>query len=205
MIGVVAYGKGNLRSVTNALDRIEARYLIAEKPSALQDCDRILLPGVGAFGDCMNKLAAKDFAGPVVEQVRKLGKPILGICVGMQMLATEGEEFGKHAGLDLIAGRVVQIPRKDQNLRLPQVGWNTLELKGDSPLFAGLGQDKACYFVHSYHFVPADLEKIAATVDYGGPVVAAVSSQRVYGVQFHPEKSQSVGLAVLDNFSKLKS
>ncbi len=205
MIGVVAYGKGNLRSVTNALDRIEARYLVAEKLSALQECDRILLPGVGAFGDCMRKLAEKDFSFAIVEQVRKQGKLLLGICVGMQMLATEGEEFGRHAGLDLIPGRVVQIPRIHQDLRLPQVGWNTLELKNESPLFTGLGHDRDCYFVHSYHFVPADPVHVAAVVDYGGPVVAVVSAERVHGVQFHPEKSQSVGLAVLDNFSKLKA
>lgn len=205
MIGVVAYGKGNLRSVTNALDRIGAAYRTVDTSSGFQDCDRILLPGVGAFGDCMNKLSANDLASAVVEQVQKHGKPLLGICVGMQMLATEGEEFGLHAGLGLISGRVVQIPRNDPALRLPQVGWNTLETKGDNPLFAGLGQDTSCYFVHSYHFQPADAAHVSATVDYGGPVVAAVSAPPVYGVQFHPEKSQRVGLAVLENFSKLRS
>lgn len=205
MIGVVAYGKGNLRSVTNALERIGTAYKTVDSVSGLDDCDRILLPGVGAFGDCMNRLSAKGFSSAVVEQVRKHGKPLLGICVGMQMLATEGEEFGLHAGLDLIPGRVVQIPRSDPDLRLPQVGWNTLQTNGDNPLFAGLKQDKSCYFVHSYHFLPTNPAHVSATVDYGGPVVAAVALPPVYGLQFHPEKSQGVGLTVLENFSKLRT
>lgn len=201
-IGVVGYGMGNLRSVMNALERVGATFDLVEAPDQLTRYDKLLLPGVGAYGDCMAALGAAGFTSEVVDHVRVRGRPLLGICVGMQMLADEGTEFGKHPGLGLIHGRVVRIPRDPPDLRLPHVGWNALEIRNGCPLFAGLGADTACYFVHSYHFQAADPNHVAATVHYGGPVVAAVSAPPVYGVQFHPEKSQDVGLTILKNFSE---
>lgn len=202
MIGVVNYGIGNLRSVANALEQVGARFALIDEPGAIASADKLLVPGVGAFGACMEALAARGFREPVLAHAAA-GKPLLGICVGMQMLATTGTEFGERPGLGLVPGRVVQIPRATQDLRLPQIGWNALRLRGDCPLLRGLGAETSAYFVHSFHLEPADPADVAAYVDYGGPVVAAVQRANVFGMQFHPEKSQAVGLRVLDNFRKL--
>ena len=150
----------------------------------------------------MEALAARGFREPVLAHAAA-GKPLLGICVGMQMLATTGTEFGERPGLGLVPGRVVQIPRATQDLRLPQIGWNALRLRGDCPLLRGLGAEASAYFVRRFNLEPADPADVAADVDYGGPVVAAVQRANVFGMQFHPEKSQAVGLRVLDNFQKL--
>jgi glutamine amidotransferase len=202
MIGVVNYGIGNLRSVANALEQVGARFALIDEPGAIASADKLLVPGVGAFGACMEALAARGFREPLLAHAAA-GKPLLGICVGMQMLATTGTEFGERPGLGLVPGRVVQIPRATQDLRLPQIGWNALRLRGDCPLLRGLGAETSAYFVHSFHLESADPADVAADVDYGGPVVAAVQRANVFGMQFHPEKSQAVGLRVLDNFRKL--
>jgi glutamine amidotransferase len=198
----VNYGIGNLRSVANALEQVGARFALIDEPGAIASADKLLVPGVGAFGACMEALAARGFREPLLAHAAA-GKPLLGICVGMQMLATTGTEFGERPGLGLVPGRVVQIPRATQDLRLPQIGWNALRLRGDCPLLRGLGAETSAYFVHSFHLEPADPADVAADVDYGGPVVAAVQRANVFGMQFHPEKSQAVGLRVLDNFRKL--
>lgn len=203
MIAVVGYGMGNVRSVVNALDSIGAKYVVVPDARNLADYDKALLPGVGAFGDCIKRLRETSFADAILEHVRGRGRPLLGICVGMQMLAEEGTEFGAHEGLGLVKGRVVPIPRTSPDLRLPHVGWNDLRLRKSCPLLEGLGEDRACYFVHSYHLAANDDDAVSADVDYGGPVTAAVSQPPVFGMQFHPEKSQKAGLTVLANFERL--
>lgn len=203
MIGIVNYGIGNLKSVTNALDQIGAHHCLVDQADELAKYDKLLLPGVGAFAACMGALRAAGFSEAVVQHVAQ-GKPLLGICVGMQMLATEGTEFGLCAGLGLIPGRVVEIDRTTSSVRLPQIGWNALRLKKPCPLFGGLGGDTSAYFVHSFHFVPDDASDIAADVEYGAAVTAAVSRGNLFGVQFHPEKSQMVGLKVLRNFAEIR-
>jgi glutamine amidotransferase len=202
MIGLVNYGIGNLRSVANALEQVGVGFAMVEDAARVPGFDKLLVPGVGAFGACMEALTVRGFREPVLAHARA-GKPLLGICVGMQMLADIGTEFGERPGLGLVPGRVEQIPRTTPDLRLPQIGWNALRLLGDCPLLRGLGAETSAYFVHSFHLVPADPADIVADVDYGGPVVAAVQRANVFGMQFHPEKSQGVGLRVLENFWKL--
>ncbi|MBL8700136.1 MAG: imidazole glycerol phosphate synthase subunit HisH [Alphaproteobacteria bacterium] len=199
MIGIVNYGIGNLRSVANALEQVGARFALIGSPAEVAGADKLLVPGVGAFGACMEALTTRGFREPVLAHAAA-GKPLLGICVGMQMLATLGTEFGERPGLGLVPGRVVQIPRTTPELRLPQIGWNALRLRGDCALLRGLGADTSAYFVHSFHLVPDDPADVAADVDYGGPVIASVARANVFGMQFHPEKSQGVGLKVLENF-----
>lgn len=204
MIGVVAYGMGNIQSVCNAFDYLGHPVTVVETPDDLNAVERIVLPGVGAFPSAMARLHDTGFARALDEQVRERGKPVLGICLGMQLLAEEGTEFRQCPGLGWIPGRIEIIERETTGLRLPQIGWNELAITGDSPLLAGLGNAPCCYFVHSYHFRPRDPAHIEATVDYGGPVTAAVAHGNIFGVQFHPEKSQKVGLKVLDNFARLE-
>ncbi len=202
MIVVVGYGRGNIRSVENALARVGCRFRTAGDPREIADADKLILPGVGAFGECMDLFRSTGFEAPVLEHVAR-GKPLLGICVGMQMLAETGHEFGMHRGLGLVRGNVVQIPRTDNSLRLPQVGWNELRPRKDCPLLRDLPGDRTAYFVHSYHLAATDAADVSADVEYGGPVTAAVSVPPVFGMQFHPEKSQEVGLRILANFAAL--
>jgi len=202
VIALVAYGRGNIRSVENALTRIGCEFRTITDPREVAAADKLVLPGVGAFGDCMSAFRAKGFEPAVLDHVAR-GKPLLGICVGMQMLAESGHEFGIHAGIGLIRGRVAQIPRTDNTLRLPHVGWNALVPRKDCPLLHDLPGDRTAYFVHSFHLVAADPADISAVVEYGGSVTAAVSVPPVFGMQFHPEKSQEVGLRILSNFAAL--
>ncbi len=203
MIGVVSFGMGNIGSVCNALEHLGHTPLIASAPEDLDKADRIILPGVGAFPAAMTRLSTSGFLDALNDQVREKGKPVLGICLGMQLLAETGTEFGDCAGLGWISGRVEIIPRGSSDLRLPQIGWNELVLKDNAQLFANIEGDTSCYFVHSYQLLPTDPSDIVATVDYGGPVTAAVQRDHIFGAQFHPEKSARVGLAVLDNFAKV--
>lgn len=202
MIGLVAYGRGNIRSVENALVRVGAAFRTLDDPRGIADCDKLLLPGVGAFGDCVDTLRAGGFEAPILEHVAS-GKYLLGICVGMQMLATSGHEFGTHRGLGLVAGRVVQIARTDNSLRLPHVGWNALAVRKECPLLRDLPGDRSAYFVHSFHLAVENAADVSAEVEYGAAVTAAVSVPPVFGMQFHPEKSQDVGLKILENFAAL--
>jgi glutamine amidotransferase len=205
MISIVGYGMGNVQSVVNALDHIGVPNTVAEEPGTLASADKILLPGVGAFRRAMDRLEERGFAAALCDAAAA-GTPILGICLGMQLLATTGTEFGEAPGLDLIPGRVERIPVAEGQ-RLPHMGWNDLDLRRDDPLLAGLDarSDTACYFVHSFHLVPEDETAISATCDYGATVTvtATVSAGSVFGAQFHPEKSQAVGLAILTNFANL--
>lgn len=203
MIGIVNYGMGNIQSVCNAFDYLGHKTVVASQPGDLEQADKILIPGVGAFPSAMERINDAGFAEALDENVMVQGKPALGICLGMQLLAEAGTEFGDCRGLGWIPGRVEQIPRNDAALRLPQIGWNELEVRHACPLLADIGDKSSCYFVHSYEFNPADENDVTATVDYGGPVTAVVARGNIFGVQFHPEKSQRVGLKILDNFARL--
>ena len=202
-VHIVACGIGNVRSVQRALERAGVVPKIANSPADLAGAEKVILPGVGAFGACAAKLRETGFASALDEYVLGRRKPFLGICVGMQLLATRGIEFGEHAGLGYVPGDCVQIPLVSPALRLPQVGWNALEVDATCPIFAELGDDRTAYFVHSYHLEPTDPAAISASVQYGVRVTAGVWRDNVFGVQFHPEKSQDVGLRVLRAFARL--
>lgn len=202
MIGIVNYGIGNLRSVANALAASGIDHALVSEPEEIVGFDKIVVPGVGSFGACMEALISRGFKAPVLAHVAA-GKPLLGICVGMQMLADRGTEFGSHQGLGLIPGDVVRISQPSEEIRLPHVGWSALTVLNDCPILKDLPEETSAYFVHSYHFAAADVANVSAVVDYGSRVTAAVSRGNIFGVQFHPEKSQMVGLRVLKNFAAL--
>jgi imidazole glycerol-phosphate synthase subunit HisH len=199
MIGIVDYGMGNLRSVYNAFDMLGVDAKICSHPDELTNAERIVLPGVGAFRDCMVNLAAKGFR-EALHEVRRQGKPILGICLGMQAMARRSFEGGEHEGLNWFEGDVIRLQAGDASLRVPQIGWNEVRYQPDSPLFAGLPANPHFYFVHSYFLKCARESEVVAACDYGGSVTAAVCKENIFATQFHPEKSQAYGLRVLQNF-----
>lgn len=204
---LIDYGSGNLRSAEKALARAARErstgheIVVTADPGAIARAERIVLPGVGAFADCMHGLSAiQGMIDALSETVLKRGVPFLGICVGMQLLASVGREFGNHAGLGWIEGEVVKLTPSDPALKIPQIGWNELHLKQPHPLFDGLAPGAHAYFVHSYAMKTNDAGYLLATSDYGGPFTAAVGRDNIAGTQFHPEKSQAVGLTLLGNF-----
>jgi glutamine amidotransferase len=197
-IVIVDYGMGNIRSVHNALVRLGCSVTTSDQVQELKDADALILPGVGAFGEAVSNLNTRGLVDPLIQLVREERKPLLGICLGMQLLADVSHERGTYRGLGLIPGEIQRI-NVPATLRLPHVGWNPVHIRRQAPLFKGIVEGSAFYFVHSYHFVCAP-EQVAATTDYGGEVVAAVQKDNVFGVQFHPERSQTSGLSVLANF-----
>ena len=206
-VALIDYGSGNLRSAEKALARAAAErgtgheIVVTSDPAVAGSAERIVLPGVGAFADCMSGLKALP---GMVESLRlavlNRGVPFLGICVGMQLLATVGREFGDHAGLGWLPGDVVRMTPSDPALKIPHMGWNELTFTKPHPLFEGLEPGAHAYFVHSYVIRPADPAHVLATTDYGGPFAAAVGRDNIAGTQFHPEKSQNAGLKILGNF-----
>ena len=203
MIAVVDYKMGNLGSVINAFAKVGAKAELVSDPDRLSDYDRVQLPGVGAFPDAMKSLNQSGMA----EAIRKFadsGKPLMGTCLGMQLLFDESEEFGTHKGLGLIPGRVVRFDEAkfDHPLKVPHMGWNELFVRKDSPIFEGLPREFYLYFVHSYHAV-CDDEYAIGTTYYGYEFVSAVQRENVYGFQPHPEKSHNHGLKIVENFTKL--
>lgn len=196
--GIVDYGMGNLQSVRSALERLNCQVQISGDPELLSSADALILPGVGAFGEAMSNLQQRKLVEPLRRAVIDEGKPILGICLGMQLLADSSEERGNFAGLSLIPGQVRKIP-VSQELRLPHIGWNGVSIRKSDPLFLDIKDGGAFYFVHSYHF-ECDPECIAGVTDYGAEITAAVQKDRIFGVQFHPERSQRKGLLLLKNF-----
>lgn len=196
LVAVLDYGIGNLRSAQKALERMGADARLTADPGLIADADAVVLPGVGAFGACMQSLRAVGLEEPTRAAVAS-GRPFLGICVGMQMLFDASEEDPGASGLGVIPGTVRWIP---PGVKRPQMQWNRLDLRRDDPMFAGLGEHPWVYFVHSLHGIPQDPEVVVATCDYGGSLNAAFRQGNVFATQFHPEKSQSAGLALLANF-----
>lgn len=200
---VVDYGSGNLRSAAKAFEheaRGMAEVIVTADADTVRKADRIVLPGQGAFGDCASGLRAVPGMVEALEHaVLKRAVPFLGICVGMQLLASTGYEHGVHAGLGWLGGEVRKMIPADPALKLPQLGWNALEFKAH-PLLAGWPPVAHVYFANSYHYRPADPAAAIAHADYGGPIVAAVAKGNVAGTQFHPEKSQAIGLTLVSNF-----
>ena len=199
-LAVINYGMGNLGSVRRSLEELGANVLIADRPDMLADADRIILPGVGAFEDAMSRLREGGWVEGLHRSVVERRKPLLGVCLGMQMLATVSEENGLFEGLDYIPGRVVRLVNLGCDLRIPHVGWNEVSHGVDSALFRDIPQGLDFYFVHSFAVVANDQKDVAATTSYGAPVVAAVQRGHVFGTQFHPEKSSKVGRQLLKNF-----
>lgn len=199
MITVVDYGMGNLRSVYNALNLLGAEVCVSDKPEDILSADRLVLPGVGAFGRAMDNLRQRGLIGVLNEKVLYQKTPILAICLGMQLLAEEGYEHGHFEGLGWIRGTVRHFELNQ--LPVPHVGWNEITMQAERPLFKGLASsNREFYFVHSYHLTTDDQSVIAATADYGYEFVCAVHHENIFGTQFHPEKSQNNGLTLLRNF-----
>ena len=201
---LIDYGSGNLASAAKALARAangKSDIVTTADPQVVKDAERIVLPGVGAFADCMKGLTAvPGMIEALREKVLKEGAPFLGICVGMQLLATVGVEFGRHAGLGWIAGEVVKITPDDASLKIPHMGWNELKKVQSHPLLEGVPDGSHAYFVHSFQLKPALPEDLIATTDYGGTLTAMVGNENIAGTQFHPEKSQAIGIKLLENF-----
>ena len=197
-LALIDYGAGNLHSVHNALRKAGAEdAVITADPEVVAKADRIVLPGVGAFKACMEALSAiPGMIGAMNEAVGQRGTPFLGVCVGMQLLADAGEEFGRHEGLGWVPGTVRRIEPTDPAIKVPHMGWNKVTLNGAPPLL----ETGEAYFLHSYHFEAADPDHVAAVTDHGRPLVAAVARDTIIGCQFHPEKSQTYGLSFLSRF-----
>lgn len=195
-------GTGNLRSVQKALESIGANVLRTDDPQTVLSGKRVVLPGVGAFGDFMSGLRARGLED-AVQEAAKRGVPLLGICVGMQALFETGEEMGAHAGLGLLAGRVTRFA-ESLSVKIPHTGWNQVEARKDASLFRGINSGAYVYFNHSYFCQPWNSSDVLATTDYGINFACAVQHENIFGAQFHPEKSQAVGLRILKNFLEAK-
>ena len=211
-VAIIDYGSGNLRSAAKAFERMVREsgrsddILVTSDADVVRKADHVVLPGVGAFADCRKGLYAVDgMVDALQEVVIEKGQPFLGICVGMQLMATVGREHGDHAGLDWIKGDIVPLSPDDQSLKVPHMGWNDLQVKENKhPVLSGIGTGDHVYFVHSYHLQTQSPDHILATVDYGEPVTAIVARDNLIGTQFHPEKSQQVGLRLIANFLNWK-
>ncbi len=206
-VAIIDYGSGNLRSAAKAFERaasetgISAQIEVTNEAEAVADADRVVLPGVGAFADCRRGLVAVAGLEPALrEAVIARARPFLGICVGMQLMADRGREFEAVDGLGWISGEVVPIEPPDRALKIPHMGWNEFDARAAHPLLAGLAAGAHAYFVHSYHFRLADPADLVAVTDYGGPLAAIIGRDNLAGTQFHPEKSQEVGLRLIGNF-----
>lgn len=198
MIAIIDYGMGNLHSVSKAVERLGFEAAVTADEAEIMAADGAILPGVGAFGDAMQFLRETGLKDTTIRYAAS-GKPLLGICLGMQLLFSSSEEHGEHEGLGLLPGRVVRL---EGDFKIPHMGWNRLGFRQPSPLLAGLEEGHA-YFVHSFHALPQRPEDLLADTDYYGPVTAIVGRDRVFGTQFHPEKSGALGMRLLDNFLQL--
>ena len=200
MIAVIDYGMGNLHSVQYALDRVGADVCLARHPEEVRAAERIVLPGVGTFGACVDNLTSSGLLEVLEEDVLRGGKPFFGICLGMQVLARDGEEGGRHQGLGWISASVQRLDVDSRGLKVPHVGWNEITPRPETPLFRGFRKTPAFYFVHSYHLITDDSALVAATCEYGMTFTAAILRDNLFATQFHPEKSQEDGLRLLENF-----
>jgi glutamine amidotransferase len=196
MIAIVDYGMGNLRSVEKGFLKVGVDARVVREPQAVDDADAVVLPGVGAFRDCIRNLAQTSMTESIVRSIRK-GKPYLGICLGLQVLFTESEEFGIYKGLDVFKGKVVRF---QIDLKVPHMGWNNVKILRRPPIFDGIQDESFFYFVHSYYVAPDDTAAVSTTTDYGITFTSMVWKDNIFATQFHPEKSQESGLRVLKNF-----
>ncbi len=207
MINIIDYEMGNLRSVEKAFESLGFAARVSADPQDIASADKLVLPGVGAFADCVGNLRTGGFVEPLLAHV-KAGKPLLGVCVGMQMLFDESEEFGRHQGLGLIPGKVVRFPagmlENGERLKVPHMGWNNLLQKQESPLFAGVEDESYVYFVHSYYCQAENESDVAASCRYGDvEFCASLWHDNIMATQFHPEKSQGIGLQIFKNFGDI--
>ena len=208
MIAIIDYGMGNLRSVQKGLERVGHEAVVTSDKDTILNAHRVVLPGVGAFPDCMKNLTEMGLVD-TVHKVIKSGRPFLGICLGLQLLFDEGEEFGVHKGLGVLKGRVVRFPTNVPNnteelYKIPHMGWNRLNIKRRAPHLEDIKDGDYFYFVHSYYVQPAEPDVAATTTDYGIEFVSSVWKDNVFATQFHPEKSQGLGLSILKRFGELK-
>jgi glutamine amidotransferase len=200
MIAIIDYGMGNLRSVQKAFEAVGADARVTRAPQTIADADHVVLPGVGAFGDCMANLERLELIQPVRRAIAS-GKPFLGICLGLQLLFTESEEFGLHKGLGIISGKVRRFAT-DPALKVPHMGWNAISVARPSPVLAGIDNGAYVYFVHSYYVQPDDPAVITTRSDYGVEFVSSIGRDNLFACQFHPEKSQDIGLRLIHNFTR---
>jgi imidazole glycerol-phosphate synthase subunit HisH len=201
MIVIVDYGMGNLRSVQKALEKAGGTAVISRDQDEIRKAGSLVLPGVGAFPECMKNLTRLDLVDPILEFVRS-GRPFLGICLGLQLLFKESEEFGIHEGLKIVPGTVKAFER-GMGLKIPHMGWNQVIFRKESPIFKGISDGSYFYFVHSFYVAPEDRSDVAAESEYGITFTCAIERDNVFASQFHPEKSQEVGLRMLRNFVRL--
>lgn len=201
MIAIVDYGMGNLRSVQKAFEKLGHAAEIVHSPAEIAGAQKLVLPGVGAFRDAIGELNRLDLSRPIVDHIHA-DKPFLGICLGLQLLFDVGFEDGEWPGLGVIPGQVLRFENRPE-LKIPHMGWNELIIERPNPLLADIPQPISVYFVHSYHVVPRDPAVVATKTDYGGPFVSMVARDNLFATQFHPEKSQQVGLKLLSNFANL--
>lgn len=202
MIAIIDYDMGNLRSVSKAFEKVGAGAVVTRDADIIRSASHVVLPGVGAFRDCMKNLVDYGLVEPILRHIES-GKPFLGICLGLQLLFEEGTEFGTHKGLGVIKGRVVRFPFSAGQLKVPHIGWNGVNIKKSSPLLKGIADGTYFYFVHSYYCEPVDAGVSLTTTDYGLEFTSSIATDNVYACQFHPEKSQRAGLQVLKNFSEI--
>ena len=211
MIAIIDSGIANLRSVQKGFERVGHEAKIVEAPQALKDARGIVLPGVGAFADGIAKLKAAGFIEPLLQELER-GKPLLGICLGLHFLFSESEEFGLHQGLNLLQGRVRRFPdtvpssvsgQRSSRLKIPHMGWNRVHLKKDVPIMKGIAEGSYFYFVHSYYVEPSNEAVVAGVTEYGIPFTSMVWQENLFATQFHPEKSQALGLQLLRNFGEI--
>jgi imidazole glycerol-phosphate synthase subunit HisH len=201
MIGIVDYGMGNLRSVQKALEKLGAQARICARPDELDGCNKMILPGVGAFRDAIAELKRQQFVEPIKAHVAA-DKPFLGICLGLQLLMDVSYEDGTWDGLSIVSGKVVRFTDRP-DMKVPHMGWNQIQIARESPLLAGIPRDAHFYFVHSYYVVPTDESVIVARTDYGDLFTSIIQRGRLFATQFHPEKSQALGLQLLQNFAEM--
>ncbi|RII28942.1 MAG: imidazole glycerol phosphate synthase subunit HisH [Geobacter sp.] len=207
MIAIIDYGMGNLRSVQKGFEKVGFEAVVTADPKVVLAAEKVVLPGVGAFRDCMRNLEQAGFVEPILKVIGD-GRPFLGICVGMQLLMTDSVEFGLYEGLNVMPGHVLRFPEGmeegGEELKVPHMGWNQLSIRHRSPVFTGLEEGINVYFVHSYYAKPDDESVVAATSVYGIEFCASIWKDNIVATQFHPEKSQEVGLRMLKNFGEMK-
>jgi len=209
MIAIVDYGMGNLRSVHKAFEKVGLQAIVTHEPGVIKKAAGLVVPGVGAFKKAMENLKELGLVDPLIEFIAS-GKPFLGICLGLQILFSESEEFGVQSGLGIFKGRVVRfsfslsgLSPSENPLKIPHMGWNSVHVRKRFPALEGIENDAHFYFVHSYYPVPEDQEIVATTTDYGGEFVSSIGRENLFACQFHPEKSQAAGLKILKNFGSL--